>query len=108
MSKELFILHGDIETPPLSTNARRESGYLLRCLQEGEMLSAPLCKPMTTIGARCYELRVVDENKTWRIILRLDDDAVLVLDVFAKKTRKTPQGVIRNCQKRLRRYDESY
>lgn len=92
----------------MSANARRESGYLLRLFQDGEMLLAPVCKPMRIIGARCYELRIVDEDKTWRVMVRIDDDAVLVVDVFAKKTQKTPQSVIESCKKRLRKYDESY
>jgi hypothetical protein len=36
MGKELFILSGEIKTPPLSRDARREAGFLLRMLQEGE------------------------------------------------------------------------
>jgi len=105
MDKPLFWLHGSITTPPMSVNARRESGYLLRELQRGEMPFAPLCKPMKTIGARCYELRVLDESVTWRIMVRVDADAILVADVFAKKTPKTPQGIIDACKKRLREYD---
>lgn len=38
--KPLVWLHGEILTPPFSTSARIEAGYLLRCLQEGEKLSA--------------------------------------------------------------------
>jgi len=105
MDKELFVLHGEIKTPPMSISARRESGYLLRRLQDGEIVSAPACKPMNTIGRRCYELIVIDESKTWRIMVRIDDDAVLVLDVFAKKTQKTPQSVKDACKKRLKEYD---
>jgi len=36
---------------------------------------------------------------------RVDQDAILVLDVFQKKSRKTPQRVIRDCRRRLREYD---
>ena len=47
----------------------------------------------------------MDENKTWRIIYRVDDDAILIVDVFAKKTRATPKQVIATCRQRLREYD---
>ena len=60
---------------------------------------------LPTIGARCAELRIVDENKTWRIIYRVDADAVLIAEVFAKKTQATPKTVIKICQQRLRDYD---
>ncbi len=39
---------------------------LLRDLQEGESLGMPHSRPMPGIGPRCHELRVNDENKTWR------------------------------------------
>ncbi len=89
----------------MSREARREAGFLLRMLQQGEKLSLPHSRPMPMIGRRCYELRIVDQNKTWRIIHRLDDDAVLVAEVFAKKTRRTPPEVIKRCKRRLKAYD---
>ena len=36
---------------------------------------------------------------------RVDADAVLIADVFAKKTEATPKAVIAACKKRLRQYD---
>ena len=65
----------------------------------------PISRPMPSIGTRCAELRIVDENKTWRIIYRVDVDAVLIADVFAKKTETTPKSVIATCKQRLRQYD---
>jgi hypothetical protein len=41
MTKELFVLRGEINTPPLSKEARREVGFLLRMLQEGDAPPAP-------------------------------------------------------------------
>lgn len=61
---------------------------------------------MPDIGRRCHELRIQDEDATWRIIYRLDPDAVVILDVFSKKTQQTPKAVISACQDRLRRYDQ--
>jgi phage-related protein len=103
--KPLVILHGVIETPPLSALARVEAGVLLRRLQYGESLGMPVSRPMASIGPRCGELRVVDERTTWRLIYRADPDAVLVAEVFAKKTAQTPPAVIRQCRARLRAYD---
>jgi phage-related protein len=45
---------------------------------------------MPSIGSRCHELRVKDGNSEWRIVYRLDTDAVIIADVFSKTTRKTP------------------
>ena len=105
--KPLRWLHGEVKTPPVSVEARREIGMLLRDLQEGESLGLPHSRPMPGIGSRCHELRVNDRNKTWRVICRLDPDAVVILDVFEKKTEKTPEAVLQNCRQRLRLYEAS-
>lgn len=62
---------------------------------------------MPVIGRRCHELRVPDADVTWRILYRVDADAVIVLEVFAKKTRATPKTIIDSCQNRIRAYDEA-
>jgi len=103
--KPLVWLHGEIKTPPLSSEARSETGFLLRRLQRGENLDLPHSRPMPGIGAGCHELRVTDTNVTWRVIYRIDEDAVVFLEVFSKKDQKTPPRVIKACQKRLREYD---
>lgn len=91
----------------MSTQARREMGMLLRELQDGELLSMPHSRPMPSIGNRCHEVRVNDETKTWRLIYRIDPDAIVILDVFEKKTSKTPRQIMENCQRRLRLYEAS-
>ena len=103
--KPLVWLKGEIKTPPFSKDARIEAGVLLRRLQRGVKLGMPESRAMPTIGRRCHELRVEDENRTWRIVYRIDDDAVLVLEVFQKKTQQTPRQVIDECRRRLRQYD---
>jgi phage-related protein len=103
--KDLVWLHGEIKTPPFSSGARIESGWLLRRLQRGEVLTLPHSRPMPVIGARCHELRVKDKGAEWRIVYRVDMDAVVIVEVFTKKTRTTPQPVIEACQRRLRAYD---
>ena len=105
-SKPLVWLHGEVKTPPLSQAARIETGYLLRSLQEGENLSLPHSRPMPSIGARCHQLRISDRNSTWRIVYRVDPDAIVILEVFKKTTAKTPLSVIDTCKRRLRMYDD--
>lgn len=61
---------------------------------------------MPGIGPRCHELRVKDVRAEWRIMYRADTDALLLLGVFAKKTRTTPREVINQCRKRMKMYDE--
>lgn len=104
-SKLLRWVHGEVKTPPMSEQARREMGMLLRKLQQGEQPSMPHSRPMPSVAPHCYELRVNDVNKTWRLIYRTDPDAIVVLDVFEKKANRTPQQVIENCQRRLRTYE---
>jgi phage-related protein len=103
--KPIVWLHGELKTPPFSAEARIEAGYLLRLLQKGVKLSLPHSRPMPSIGARCHELRIVDETKNWRIIYRIDADAIVVLEVFQKKTQDTPKYVIDNCKDRIKQYD---
>jgi phage-related protein len=103
--KPLAWLHGEIKTPPFSPSARIEAGFLLRRLQRGEKLSLPHSRPMPSIGPRCHELRITDENKIWRIIYRIDPDAIVITEIFAKKTNKTPKEVIAVCKQRLKQYD---
>jgi len=105
--KPLRWLHGEVKTPPMSLEARREIGMLLRELQDGEMLMMPHSRTMRSIGLRCHELRVNDETNTWRLIYRIDEDAILILEVFAKKTKETPRHVIIDCQRRLKAYDSN-
>ena len=103
--KPLVWLHGIVKTPPFSREARVEAGYLLHRLQAGEKLSMPHSRSMPAIGPRCHELRVNDEKATWRIIYRIDEDAIVILEVFEKRTRQTPPSVIAICKQRLRDYD---
>jgi len=103
--KPLVWLHGEVQTPPFSKTARLEAGYLLRALQRGEKLSLPQSRPIPSIGARCHELRIVDENLNWRIVYLIEPDAIVILEVFEKKTNRTPKPVIDVCKKRLKEYE---
>ena len=103
--RPLVWLRGEVKTPPFSQAARLEAGYLLRLLQQGESLWLPHSRSMPVIGPRCHELRINDEAGTFRIIYRADTDAVVILDVFQKKTQQTTQSHIAACKRRLREYD---
>jgi phage-related protein len=105
--KPLVWLSAVVKSPPFSKDARFEAGFLLRKLQKGQILEMPHLRPVSVIGEGCHELRVVDVDKTWRIIYRVDPDAIVILDVFNKKTRTTPQSVINQSRKRLREYDDA-
>jgi phage-related protein len=87
--KPLVWMHGEVKTPPFSKLARLQ----------------PHSRPMPSIGRRCHELRVSDDKVSWRIVYRIDEDAIVILEVFSKKTGKTPKSIIDICRTRLREYD---
>lgn len=102
--KPLVWLKGEVKTPPFSEAARIEAGFLLRRLQQGQSLGMPQSRPMPTIGSACHELRITDEAQTWRLMYHVAADAVVILDVFSKKTEATPKGVLGTCRARLATY----
>lgn len=77
-----------LKTPPLPTKVRRRAGYLLRKIQNGEVLTMPDSRPMPSIGSGVNELRLTDQNTEWRVIYRIDPDALIAVDAFLKKTRR--------------------
>lgn len=103
--KDVVWLRSEIKTPPLSKQARLEAGFLLRQLQLGSTLSMPQSRPMPSIGRRCHELRINDNNSVWRIVYRIDPDAIVILAVFDKKTRAMPKHIIELCKDRISSYD---
>ena len=105
--KPFVWLHGEVKTPPFSQDARVEAGFLLRRLRRGESLSMPHSRPMPTIGAHCHELRINDVGGSWRIVYRVDRDAIVIAEVFAKRTKWTPNFTIDLCKRRLKEYDNA-
>jgi phage-related protein len=105
--KPLVWLHGEIKTPPFSRAGRLEAGLALRRLQQGDRLGMPLSRPMPGVGRDCHELRVRDIGHQWRVIYRIDDDAIVIAEVFAKKTARVSAEIIEVCRQRLRRYDDA-
>ena len=102
--RPLVWLHGEIKTPPFSAQARLRTGFLLRMLQQVENLSMPDSRPMPSVGASCHALRIIDQSITWRILYYLTPDAVVILEVFKKKTRATPKNVLNAARERLSKY----
>ncbi len=105
--RSIVWLRGAVRTPPFSAAARVEVGLLLRRLQLGETIPMPASRPMPRIGRRCHELRIRDEGANWRIVYRIDHDAIVIADIFAKTTRITPRNIIRDCARRLADYDKA-
>lgn len=105
--KPLVWLHGEVKTPPLSRQARLEAGFLLRRLQRGDLLSMPQSRPMPSVGSRCHELRIGDSAANWRLMYRIEPDAIVILDVFQKKTRTTPRAVLDLCRRRWKDYEHA-
>jgi len=99
--KRLVFIHGEIKTPPFSEAARRQVGYHLRDVQRGRSLTMPISRPMPSIGRNVHELRVGDGDVAWRVIYHVGEHSIRVIDVFMKKTPKTPREVINQCKKRL-------
>jgi phage-related protein len=102
--KPLVWLGGEVKTPPFSAEARQEAGILLRLLQRGQRLAFPASRPMPSVGADCHELRLNDRHVPWRIVYCVEADAIVILDVFAKKTARTPGPILARCRTRLRLY----
>lgn len=71
-------------------SARRETGYALFLVQAGR--EPKDFKPLPSVGAGAYELRVREASGAFRVIyVAKFEEAVYVLHAFQKKTRKTRQ-----------------
>ena len=98
--KPLVWLHGEVRTPPLSQHARVETGVLRQRIQQGESLGMPVSRPMPSIGKRCHELRIVDEDSTWRVVYRIDDDAIVIAEQRRDRGLPTATPPVRRDRRR--------
>jgi phage-related protein len=105
VAKPLVWLGERVKSPPLTVAGRQKCGALLRLLQLGASLGMPASRPMPSIAPRCHELRVTDGGVDWRLVYRIDGDAIVIVSAFRKTTQQTPQRIVRQCRDRLRRYD---
>ena len=68
--------------------ARREAGYQLYQVQEGE--DPDDWKPMNTVGSGVREIRIRESDGAFRVMyIAKFEDAIYVLHCFQKKTQKT-------------------
>jgi phage-related protein len=80
--------------------ARREIGYQLSLVQAGR--SATDWKPIPLVGSGVIEIRVHAEGEYRVFYVAKFEDAVYVLHVFAKKTRKASSLDVEPGNKRYR------
>lgn len=84
--------------------ARRDAGFQLRFVQNGQMPAD--WKPMTAVGPGAMEIRIHKEG-AWRVIyVARFEAAVYVLHAFEKKEQKTRQSDIDLARKRYREIEK--
>jgi len=49
-------------------------------------------------------LRIRDGSVFWRIVVFIEEDAVVVLDIFRKKSRTTSHRAVERCRRRMDRW----
>lgn len=79
--------------------ARRAAGYQLGRVQQGLMPDD--WKPMTTVGAGVYEIRIHTEVEHRVFYVAKYEEAVYVIHAFEKRTRQTREAEIALARKRL-------
>lgn len=59
------------------------------------MLSMPISRTMPSIGLHCHELRIDDSeaDKKWRIVYRIDSDAMLSQESLANRINSSQSRV---------------
>jgi phage-related protein len=105
LRKPLAWLHGEVKSPPFTLAGRVEVGELLARLQVGESIGLPHSRPLPALGPRVHELRVRDAGHNWRIVCRIDPDAIVIVAVFAKTSTAGQKREFENAVRRLKRYD---
>jgi phage-related protein len=73
--------------------AKKDAGFQLDKVQQG--LDPDDWEPMTTVGPGCKEIRVWEDDGTYRVLyVAKFPEAVYVLNAFKKTTQKTPHANI--------------
>ncbi|SCK37110.1 Phage-related protein [Variovorax sp. HW608] len=74
-------------------SAKKDAGFQLDKVQQG--LEPDDWEPMTTVGPGCREIRIWEEDGTYRVLyVAKFPEAVYVLNAFKKTMKKTPQANI--------------
>lgn len=82
---------------------RKEIGYLLFRLQNGDSFGAPHSSPMKTVSPGTNELRVRGSDGIYRVFYYTKSaEGILVFHAFVKKTPKTPHDEIDTAKRRLK------
>jgi phage-related protein len=82
---------------------RRELADAITRIEEGQVLSMPLSRPVPSIGKGVHELRFRDRAGIYGVIYFLAGRGVIyLLHAFAKKTQKTSSQDIEVAKRRLR------
>ena len=84
----------------LDRDDRREIGADVLAVQQGWPLWLPLCR---SLGNGLWEVRSsLPSHRIARLIFAIDDNTIVLLNGFIKKTQKTPAAEIELALKRLK------
>ena len=84
---------------------RRALGVGLKELEFGWPIGMPLCRAM---GAGLFELRVsLPSRRIARVLVCANDDRLVALHGFVKKSQKTPAGDLDLARKRKRQMEKA-
>ncbi len=84
----------------LDKDDRREVGADILAVQQGWPIGLPLCR---SLGNGLWEVRsTLPSRRIARVIFAFDDEAIVLLNGFIKKTQKTPAAEIGLALKRLK------
>ncbi len=99
--KEIIWLGSSLDdVKQFPDNAKRQAGYQLHKLQNGDDPSD--WKPMKSIGPGVREIRIHEEGEYRIIYVARIADQVHVLHAFRKKTQKTAQHDLDLAKRRLK------
>ena len=84
----------------LDKDDRREIGADILAVQQGWPLGLPLCR---SLGNGLWEVRsLLPSRRIARVIFAFDDETIVLLNGFIKKSQKTPAVEIDTALKRLK------
>ncbi|HEV2561454.1 MAG TPA: type II toxin-antitoxin system RelE/ParE family toxin [Rhizomicrobium sp.] len=85
-----------------SLDERKEIGDVLRAIEFGWPIGMPMCRPL---GKGLYEARISLRNCIARIFFVPQDDRMVLLHAFIKKTQKTPVADMELARTRQREWE---
>lgn len=89
----------------LAENDRRKINYVIEYVKTNDRLISKFVKP---IRDGIYEMRIESEGKIFRIFFIFDEGNIIVLlNVFQKKTQKTPKKEIEKAIRLKKEYYEA-